>query len=257
MGRLDNKVAIITGAGSGMGRIAAIMFAKEGAKVVVADVNKETGEETVKMVKETGGDVKFIATDMKKAASVKDMVEETVKAFGKVNVLYNNAALGEPAAADTTTLTEENWDLILSVDLKGAWLAMKYAIPEMLKAGGGSIVNTTSQAATRGNAGLPSYTAAKGGLLSLSRCTAVEFADKNIRVNCISPGYVKTPMLMGFLEAFPEMVKKVIDGTPQRRIAEPEEIASVALFLASDESSHITAAEIPIDGGIANWSNTM
>ena len=257
MGRLDNKVAIITGAGSGMGRIAAIMFAKEGAKVVVADVNKEAGEETVKMVKEAGGDANFIATDLKKAASVKDMVEETVKAFGKVNVLYNNAALGEPAAADTTTLTEENWDLILSVDLKGAWLAMKYVIPEMVKAGGGSIVNTTSQAATRGNAGLPSYTAAKGGLLSLSRCTAVEFADKNIRVNCISPGYVKTPMLMGFLEAFPEMVKKVIDGTPQRRIAEPEEIASVALFLASDESSHITAAEIPIDGGIVNWSNTM
>lgn len=257
MGRLDGKVAIITGAGSGMGRTAAMMFAKEGAKIVVADINKEAGEETAKMVKDGGGTATFVHTDLKKAASVENMVQETIKAYGKLDVLYNNAALGEPAAADTTTLTEGNWDLILSVDLKGAWLAMKYSIPQMLKAGGGSIINTTSQAATRGNAGLPSYTAAKGGLLSLSRCTAVEFADKGVRINCISPGYVKTPMLMGFLEAMPEIEKKIINGTPQRRIAEPEEIASVALFLASDESSHITATEIPIDGGIVNWSNTM
>ena len=257
MGRLENKVAIITGAGSGIGQTAAIMFAKEGAKVVVADVNKEAGEETVKRINESGGKAKFVYTDMKEAGSVEAMVKETVAAFGMVNVLYNNAAIGEQGVGDTTKLTEENLDLVLDVNLKGTWLAMKYAIPEMLKVGGGSIINTTSQAATRGNANIPAYTASKGGILALSKCTAVEFADKNIRVNCISPGFVKTHMFLKLLDEFPEMGKRVINGTPQRRMAETEEIASVALFLATDESSHVTAVEIPIDGGIVNWSNTM
>jgi len=257
MGRLDGKVAIITGAGSGMGRTAALIFTKEGAKVVVADVNQQAGKETVKMVKDAGGDATFVKVDVSKAEDVKNMVKTAVDTYGKVNVLYNNAAIGEQALAYTADCTEENWDKVQAVDLKGVWLCMKYAIPEIIKAGGGSIINVASQAATHGNFGLPSYTAAKGGVLSLSRGAAVEYADKNIRVNVVEPGYISTPMLMGFFEAMPEMRKKIEDGTPQHRIGKPEEVVWTVVFLASDESSHITGAELPIDGGITAWSHTM
>jgi len=257
MGRLDGKVAIITGAGTGMGQTAAVIFAKEGAKVIVADVNQQAGEETVKMVRDAGGDATFAKVDVSKAEDAKNMVKTAVDTYGKLNVLYNNAGIGEQAAAYTADCTEENWDKVLAIDLKGVWLCMKYAIPEMIKAGGGSIINVASQAATRGNFGLPSYTAAKGGVLSLSRGVAVEYADKNIRVNIIEPGYISTPMLKGFLDTMPEVKQKIIDGTPQRRIGKPEEVAWTVVFLASDESSHITGAELPIDGGITAWSHTM
>lgn len=257
MGRLDGKVAIITGAGQGMGQVGAILFAKEGAKVVVADVNPQSGGETVKMIKDAGGDAIFIKTDVSKAEEVKNMVKTAVDTYGKLNVLYNNAAIGEQALAYTADCTEENWDKVHAIDLKGAWLCMKYAIPEMIKAGGGSIINVASQAATHGNFGLPSYTAAKGGLLSLSKAAAVEYADKNIRVNVLEPGYIGSPMLLGFFKVMPEIKKKIEDGTPQHRIGKPEEVAWAALFFASDESSHITGAELPIDGGITAWSHTM
>ena len=256
MGRLDGKVTIITGAGSGMGRAAALLFAKEGARVVVSDIVVEGGEQTVSMIKGAGGEAIFVKTDISKAEDAKNMVKTTVNTYGKLDVLYNNAAIGEPAIETTVDCTEENWDKVQAVDLKGAWLAMKYAIPEMTKTGGGSIINVASQVATRGNVGLTAYTAAKGGVLSLSRATAIEYADKNIRVNILEPGYIITPMAEG-LCGDPVMSKQVIDGTPQRRFGKPEEVAYAALFFASDESSHITGAELAIDGGITAWSHTM
>lgn len=255
MGRLDGKVAIITGAGRGMGRAAAILFAKEGAKVVVADIAVESGEETVKMIKDAGGEGIFVKTDISKTEDIQNMFKTTVDTYQKVDVLYNNAAIAGPMEW-TADCTEENWNKVQAIDLKGVWLAMKYAIPEMIKAGGGSIINVASQAANRGNFGLTAYTAAKGGVLSLSRETAVEYGDKNIRVNVLSPGYIITPMSQGLVND-PQLSKKVIDGTPQRRFGKPEEVAYAALFFASDESSHITGAELAIDGGITAWSHTL
>jgi NAD(P)-dependent dehydrogenase (short-subunit alcohol dehydrogenase family) len=249
-------VAVITGAGTGMGRAGAILFAKEGAKVVVADIDIKAGEETVRMVKEVGGEAMFVEADISKTNHVQSMIKTTVDTYGKLDILYNNAAVPEPTLAFTADCTEENWDRVQSINLRGNWLAMKYAIPEMLKAGGGSIINVASQAATRGNPGITAYTASKGGLLALSRNTAIEYADKNIRVNVLEPGYISTPLISEFMKD-PEFSRKVIEGTPQRRLGNPEEVAYAALFFASDESSHITGAELAVDGGITAWSHTM
>jgi len=246
MGRLDNKVAVITGAGSGMGQAAAILFAKEGAKVVVADWIAESGEETVRMVKEAGGEAIFIKVDVSKAEDAQKMIKTTVDTYGKLDVLYNNAGIAGEAAF-TAECTEENWEKVIAVNLKGVWLGMKYAIPEMLKIGGGSIINTASQAGERGMPGIPPYTASKGGVLALSRATAMEYAKKNIRVNCINPGCIATPMAFGFSE---ELKKRFTAAVPQGRFGEPEEVANAALFLASDESSHITGHALVVDGGM-------
>jgi NAD(P)-dependent dehydrogenase (short-subunit alcohol dehydrogenase family) len=253
MGRLDNKVALITGAGAGVGRATAILFAKDGAKVVVADINADAGEETVSMIGQAGGEGKFVKADVSKTEDIRGAIQACLDTYGKLNILFNNAAIAEPVIETTVECTEENWDKVLAIDLKGLWLAMKYAIPEMLKTGGGSIINAASQAATRGNAGFPAYTAAKGGVVSLSKATAIEYADKNIRVNILEPGFISTPMVQPFLEN-PAMRKKVVEGTPQRRLGKPEEVAYAVLFLACDESSHITGAELAVDGGIVAWS---
>lgn len=246
MGRLDGKVAIITGAGAGMGRAAAILFAKEGAKVVVACRTVEAGEETVKMIKEAGGEAKFVKADVSKADDVKNMVKKTVDTYGKLDVIYNNAAiLGR--AAFTENITEEEWDKIMAINLKGVWLGMKYAIPEMLKNGKGSIINTASQCGERGTRNLGAYSASKGGVLALTRVTAMELAKKNIRVNALNPGIIATPMALALPKEEQEGFAAII---PQGRLGRPEEIAYAALFLASDESSHVTGHALVVDGGL-------
>ena len=252
MGRLDGKVAIITGAGMGMGQAAAILFAKEGAKVVVADISVENGEETVSVIKEDGGEAIFVKANVAKAEEVKEMVRATVDTYGRLDVLYNNAGIaGE--LGPVTECTDENWDKVQAVNLRGVWLGMKYAIPEMLKTGGGSIINTASQAADRGMPNAPAYSASKGGVVSLSRATAIEWATKNIRVNWINPGVIATPMV----SSMPVRVKKLfLSAIPQGRFGEPEEVAQAALFLASNESSHITGQGLVVDGGIESDSHT-
>jgi NAD(P)-dependent dehydrogenase (short-subunit alcohol dehydrogenase family) len=246
MGRLDGKVAIITGAGSGMGRAAALLFAKEGAKVVVVDYVAETGEETAKMIKEAGDEAIFIKADVSKTEDTKNMVNTAVNTYGKLDILYNNAGVaGE--AAPTAECTEENWDRVININLKGLWLGMKYAIPEMLKAGGGSIINVASQAGERGMPNIPPYSASKGGVLALSRAAAIEYAKQKIRINCINPGVIATPMALGFSE---EAKKRFMAAVPQGRFGEPIEVAYAALFLASDESSHITGHALVVDGGM-------
>lgn len=247
MGRLDGKVVIITGGGSGIGRATAVVFAKEGARVVVADWIAEGGKETVGMIKEAGGEALFIKTDVSKAEDIENMIKTTINTFGKLDILMNIAGIvGEEVS--TIDCTEEVFNKIIAVNLKGVWLGMKYAIPEMLKTGGGSIVNTASIAALEAYKGIPAYAASKGGVISMSRVAAIEFASKNIRVNCIAPGHIATPLFLGCWP--PDKLKHLEDIAPQGRLGKPEEIARVALFLASDESSHITGQTVVADGGV-------
>lgn len=246
MARLEGKVAIITGAGQGMGRTGAMLFAKEGAKVVVAEFVTQSGEETVKMIKEAGGEAVFVKADVSNEEDVKKMIKTTVATYGKLDVLYNNAAIiGEVKPTDESTL--DNWNKVITVNLTGVFLCMKYAIPEMLKGGGGSIINTSSQAGERGFPNVPPYSASKGGVQALTRAAAMEYAKKNIRVNCINPGVIATPMSMTLSE---ETVKRFSEAIPQGRFGETEEVAYAALFLASNESSHTTGHALWVDGGM-------
>ncbi len=246
MGRLDNKVAIITGAGMGMGQAGATLFAKEGAKVVVVDWNAEAGEKTVRTIKDGGGEAIFIKADVSKAKDVENAVKKTIATYGKLDIIYNNAAIiGRPAF--TEDVTEEEWERIMAINLKGVWLGMKYAIPEMLKRGKGSIINTASQCGDRGTRNLCAYCAAKGGVLALTRITAMELAKKNIRVNALNPGIIGSPMVLTMPK---EEIRGFEEIIPQGRLGKPEEVAYAALFLASDESSHVTGHTLVVDGGI-------
>lgn len=254
MRRLDGKVAIITGGGSGMGREASILFAEEGAKVVIVDWVAEGGQETLRMVKEACGEAIFVRADVSKTEDVKRMIKAATDTYGKLNVLYNNAAIApyEPLIQST----EENWEKVISVNLKGIWLGMKYAIPEMIKAGGGSIINTASFVVDAIQRGSAIYGASKGGVVVMSKVAAVEHAHQNIRVNCIKPGIIVTPMSLSCY-GDPEARRRAEATVPMGRLGQPGEIAKVALFLASDESSLITGTEILADGGIIAYSHTM
>ena len=247
MGRLNGKVAIITGAGSGIGRAIAILFAKEGAKVVVADWVAKGGEETVKMIKEASGEAIYVYADVTKAEDVKKMVKAAADTYGKLDVILNGAGIN-PAEGSIVECPEEVFDKVIAINLKGVWLGMKYAIPEMLKAGGGSIINIASQAAFKAPPSISSYAASKGGIVAMSRATAVGFASKNIRINCIAPGPVATPLLLG--QWSEEELQVWRNLTPNGRLGEMEEIAHLALYLASDESAHIIAQTVIIDGGM-------
>ncbi len=254
--RLEGKVAIVTGGGSGMGQATAILFAKEGAKVVIACRNTAgSGEETASIIKKAGGEAIFIKTDVSKAQDVQNMVKAAIDAYGRLDVLYNNAAV-QGNVFLTPDVTEELYDKYMDINLKGVWLGMKHAIPEMLNNRAGSITNVASISALVGQRGLSHYAASKGGIISLTRVTAMEYAAKNIRVNCICPGLVRTPIWDQMEKASPGSLQKFVDGVPMQRYAKPEEIAQLALFLASDESSFITGSVIVIDGGTTASAST-
>lgn len=245
MGRLDGKVAVITGAGSGIGRETALLFAREGAKIVVADYASEAGEATVRQIGEKGGDALFIKTDVSQASDVERMVKATVEKYGRIDILYNNAGvLGEVAFVGDAT--EDDWDRLMSINLKGTFLCSKYAVREMIKGGGGVIVNTASAMGFVGLPGNAAYSAAKGGIIQLTRTMALEYASSNIRVNCLCAGWVDTPMNLKLGE---RIINWTVRETPMKRWAKPEEIAQAALYLASDESSFVTGAALVIDGG--------
>lgn len=254
--RLKGKVAIVTGAGSGMGQATAILFAQEGAKIVVACRNTgRDGEKTVAAIRKAGGEATFVKTDVSKAPDVQRMVQEAVNTYGRLDVLYNNAAVQGDVFL-TPEVTEEVYQKYMDVNLKGVWLGMKYAVPEMLKTGAGSITNVASISALVGQRGLSHYAASKGGIIALTRVTAMEYAAKNIRVNCVCPGLVRTPIWDNMEKVSPGSLQKFVDGVPMGRYAKPEEIAQLALFLASDESSFITGSVIVIDGGATASAST-
>jgi NAD(P)-dependent dehydrogenase (short-subunit alcohol dehydrogenase family) len=248
--RLAGKVALITGAGGGQGRAAALMFAREGARVVAADVKVEGGNETVRMVREAGGMAEFIAADVSRAAQVEAAVQCAVNTYGALHIMYNNAAVLHRKDAPVATLDEEIWHQVLDINLKGVFLGCKYAVPAISAAGGGSIINTSSLAGLLGVGNVHAYTAAKGGVISLTRAVALAYAKDKVRCNVICPGAVDTPMMAHVLHGENQRLRNAYERThPIGRIGTPEDIAAMALYLASDESSWVTGSVFTIDGG--------
>jgi NAD(P)-dependent dehydrogenase (short-subunit alcohol dehydrogenase family) len=246
MARLKDKVATITGGGSGIGRATCLLFAREGAKVVVADYIAEGGNETVRQISAAGGQAVFVQADVSKSTDVQNLIGAAVRNYGRVDILFNNAGIEGPSAK-LANLKEEDWDRVIAIDLTSVYLGMKYVIPEMIKQGGGVILSTASVAGLVGFQGSGAYAAAKAGVINLTRLAALEYADKNIRVNCICPGVIETPMVERVMGGRPR--ERIVRSEPIGRLGRPEDIANAALFLASDESSFATGAPFIIDGG--------
>jgi len=249
-GRLEGRTALITGAGSGIGREAARLFAAEGANVVVADREAAAGRETVQAVEAAGGRARFVAVDVAIAAQVEAAVAEAERAYGGLHVLFNNAGIFPAADGSPVDTPEDVFDQVMRVNLKGVFLGCKYGIPALLRAGGGSIINTASFVAVVGAAtSQVAYTASKGGVLAMTREIAVEYARRGIRANALCPGPVNTPLLQDLLREPAARARRLVH-VPMGRLAEAKEIARAALFLASDESSYVNGATFLVDGGI-------
>jgi NAD(P)-dependent dehydrogenase (short-subunit alcohol dehydrogenase family) len=250
MGRLDNKVALITGAGSGIGRESALLFAAEGAAVVAVDLDEKTARETVVMIEEAGGKATAFRADVTKAADCKAMIDFAESEYGKLHVLFNNAGIMHSDDDEATNTTEDVWDLTMEINAKGVFLGCKYGIPAIRRAGGGAIINTASIVAVMGSATAQiAYTASKGAVLSMTRELAIVHARENIRINALCPGPLRTELLMKFLNTEEKLQRRLVH-IPIGRFGEAKEIAQAALYLASDESSFMTGAQFIIDGGI-------
>jgi NAD(P)-dependent dehydrogenase (short-subunit alcohol dehydrogenase family) len=241
-----NKVALVTGGASGIGRATALAFAKKGAKVAVVDWKEN--DEMVDLIKELGSEAIFIKCDVSKTDDVKAMVAQTITAFGRLDYAFNNAGI-EGASAPTQDCSEENWDKTIGVNLKGVWLCMKYEIPEILKQGKGAIVNCASVAGLVGFAGLPAYVASKHGIVGLTKTTALECATQGIRVNVVCPGVIQTPMIDRLTGKTKEGIERFKGFEPIGRFGLPEEIANAVIWMCSDEASFVTGHVMAVDGG--------
>ena len=248
--RLKDKVALITGSGSGIGRESALLFAREGAKVLVVDLKEELAKKTVEEIKKANGEASFFRADVSNANEVQAMIQHAEDTLGELNVLFNNAGIFPDKDGSVLDTEEDVWDLVMQVNLKGVFLGCKYGIPALQRAGGGSIINTASFVALMGAATSQiAYTASKGGVLAMTREIAVEFARQNIRANALCPGPVETPLLQELLSD-PEKRRRRLVHIPSGRFAQATDIAQAALFLASDESSYINGTAFSVDGGI-------
>ncbi len=249
--RLQDKVAIITGAGGGMGRTASLMFAAEGARVVVAEFSEAAGAETVRQVEAAGGRASFVRVDVSNEADARSMVDHALSTFGRVDVLYNNAGIMPEADHSVTDTEVAVWDQVMAVNVRGVFLGCKYAIPRMVEAGSGSIINIASFVALVGcSVPQDAYTASKGALLSLTRSLAVQFGPNGVRTNAICPGPVETPLLMDWLVKDEQAKRIRLARNPTGRFGKPEEIVNMAIYLASDESRWTNGAQLVVDGGI-------
>jgi len=248
MNEFQDKVAIVTGATSGIGRAAAIAYAREGAKVVVAGRRATEGEETVRLLQAQGGEGIFVKTDVSKAVQVKELVERTMQKFGRLDIAFNNAGI-EQVPLPFLEQDEETFDQVVDINAKGVWLCMKYEIPAMLKTGGGSIVNTASVFGVIGVPGNEIYIASKHAVIGLTKSAAVEFGKQGIRVNAILPGVVDTDMYKRFAGDKPEFREQMNAMHPIGRIGKPEEMAEAAIWLSSSKASFVTGHSLMVDGG--------
>jgi NAD(P)-dependent dehydrogenase (short-subunit alcohol dehydrogenase family) len=259
--RLENKVAIVTGAGQGIGEAAAIRMAEEGAKVVVSDINEQTGQAVAERIRDAGGEAVFVAADVSNVDDVKALMASTREAFGRLDVLHNNAGVHETnftEQARSFELDEAVWDKVVGINLKGVWMCSKYATPLLAESGGGSIVNAASIGGLTGYPMGSAYGPSKAGVVQLTRVMAIELAPKDIRVNCYAPGNVDTPMVQKYYDSGApeeqEMIKAQVVGTHLfKRLGRPEEVANLILFLASDDSSMMTGSCVVIDLGTLAW----
>lgn len=251
MGKLDGKVAVITGAASGIGQATARLLASEGAAVLVADVDEAGGRETVELITSAGGSATFLRTDVSKAAEVESLMQAAIDANGRLDIIFNNAGI-EGEQAKTADCSLENWERVNNINLNGVFHGLKYGIPALLRSGGGSIINTASTAGMNGYPGMPAYSASKAGVIQLTKTAAAEYARKGIRVNAICPGGILTPLVQRFTtDLSPEVVKKMVEAAhPIGRFGTPDEVARLVLYLASDDSTFCTGAPFIIDGGM-------
>lgn len=245
MKALENKVALVTGAGSGIGKAISLLYAKEGAKIVVSDVNEKAGNEVVSEIKSNGGEAIFVKADTSKAEDNKSMVEQAVKQFGGLQIAVNNAGIGGPISP-VAEYPVDGWDKVISINLSGVFYGLRYQIPAMLKSGSGSIVNMASILGKVGTKGSAAYVAAKHGVIGLTEAAALEYADQKIRINAIGPGYISTPLLNSLDEA---TMKALVSLHPMGRLGTADEVAQLALWLNSDKASFVTGSYYNVDGG--------
>ena len=247
-GTFAGKAAFVTGAATGIGRAAALAFAREGASVVVGDVSERGNQETARMIEELGGRALAVRCDVTRTEDVRAALNKAIEAFGRLDFAFNNAGVEQPITA-TADLTEEEWDRIVGINLRGVFLCMKYEIPLMLRQGGGAIVNASSGAGVKGFAGQAAYAAAKHGVVGLTRSAALDYAKSNIRVNAVCPGIIDTPMMQRFSGGTPEGRKGVIAQEPIGRMGKPEEIGATVVWLCSDAAAFVIGHAMAVDGG--------
>ncbi len=247
MNEFNGRVAIVTGASSGIGRTSALFYARDGAKVVVSDVNKDGGQETVQLIQAAGGDAFFVKTDVSNPSDCEELVKKTVEKYGRLDLACNNAGIGGESNL-TADYSVNGWQKVIDVNLSGVFYCMKYEIAEMLKTGGGAIVNMASILGQVGFASAPAYVAAKHGVIGLSRDAALEYAAKGIRINAIGPAFISTPLISA-LESNPEAYNNLVALHPLGRLGKPEEVAELVVWLSSNRASYITGSYYPIDGG--------
>src|SRR5262249_54416140 len=248
-GILEGKVALITGAGSGIGRATAKIFAREGAKIVLADIVEDAGKQTLAMIGDSGRDAVFIKTDVSNVSDVEAAVAKALSTTGRLDCAFNNAGI-EGKSGVTHECDRENWDRVIAINLTGVWLCMKAEIAQMLKQGqGGAVVNTSSGAGLAGVSGMPAYVAAKHGVAGLTRAAAIEYGRHKIRVNAVCPGPIRTPMMARLLGERPEAEQRFARGAPLKRLGEAEEIGESVAWLCSDRASYVTGLPMPVDGG--------
>jgi NAD(P)-dependent dehydrogenase (short-subunit alcohol dehydrogenase family) len=247
-GILDGKVAVITGAGSGIGRATAKIFAREGARLMLVDVVEKGGQETLEMVTEHGGAAIFRKADVSNSADVNAALADTVAAYGRLDCAFNNAGIGGPGRL-THEYSEDDWNRVMAINLTGVWLCMKAELTQMLKQGRGVIVNTSSIMGLTGAIRVPAYTAAKHGVVGLTKAAALEYGRHGIRINAVCPAPIYTPLLMSGLEKRPDIEQRYIRSEPMKRLGQPEEVGEAVAWLCSDRASYVTGLPMSVDGG--------